>query len=145
STRTRRLSAPAQPKAWTTPRRTPETTLASIAGTAVVVLALPVFLIAGWPGRGWALGAVLWVGSMGFGLLLHRLHSRAGNLAAAGVAAFGMMFRAIAVMVVAFAAAISDPWIGVAAALVYALGYTAELGLSLVAYYTGPPAGKATE
>ena len=131
--------------AWTQPRRAPQTALPAIAGTAVVALALPVFLLGGWPIKGWALGAVLWLGSLGFGLLLSRLHTRTGNLAAAGVAAFGMMFRAIAVMVVVFATAASDPWLGVAAALVYAAGYTAEFGLSLVAYYTGPPAGRAVE
>ncbi len=131
--------------AWTQPRRAPQTALPAIAGTAVVALALPVFLLGGWPIKGWALGAVLWLGSLGFGLLLNRLHSRTGNLAAAGVAAFGMMFRAIAVMVVVFAAAISDTWVGVAAALVYAVAYSAELGLSLIAYYTGPVAGRAAE
>ena len=130
---------------WTQPRRPPETTLPAIAGTVVVALALPVFLLDGWRIRGWALGALLWLASQAFGVLLHRLRTRTGNLAAAGVAAFGMMFRAIAVMVVVFAAAASDACIGVAAALVYALGYTAELGLSLVAYYTGPAAGRAVE
>ena len=132
-------------KACTQPRRPPETALPAIAGTFVVALALPVFLLGDWPLKGWALGAVLWLGSLGFGLLLHRLHTRTGNLAAAGVAAFGMMFRAIAVMVVVFAAAVSDPWLGVAAALVYALAYSAELGLSLIAYYTGPLAGRPTK
>jgi hypothetical protein len=132
-------------RAWTQPRQAPSTTLPAIAGSAVVALALPVFLLEGWRVKGWALGAVLWIASLAFGLLLHRLHTRTGNLAAAGVAAFGMMFRAIAVMVVVFATAASDPWLGVAAALVYAAGYTAELGLSLVAYYTGPPAGRAVE
>jgi len=131
--------------AWSHPRRPPETTLPAIAGTVVVALALPVFLLNGWRIQGWALGALLWLGSQAFGLLLHRLRTRTGNLAAAGVAAFGMMFRAIAVMVVVFAAAVSDPWLGVAAALVYALGYTAELGLSLVSYYTGAAAGRAVE
>jgi hypothetical protein len=29
--------------------------------------------------------------------------------------------------------------------LVYAVAYTAELGLSLVAYYTGPVAGRTAE
>jgi hypothetical protein len=119
--------------------------LPAVAGTAVVFLALPVFLIQGWRIEGWALGAFLWLASQAFGFLLHRLHSRTDNLAAAGVTAFGMMFRAIAVMVVVFVAAASDAWIGLAAALVYALGFTAELGLSLVAYYTGPAAGKAAE
>jgi len=131
--------------AWTQPRRPPDTVLPAIAGTLVVALALPVFVLDGWRIRGWALGAVLWLASQAFGLVLHRLRTRTGNLAAAGVAAFGMMFRAIAVMVVVFAVAASDAWLGVAAALVYALGYTAELGLSLVAYYTGPAAGRAVE
>jgi len=130
--------------AWTNPRRPPDTVLPVVAGSAVVVLALPVFLLVGWPVKGWALGAVLWFGAQGFGLLLHRLRTR-GNLAAAGLAAFGMMFRAIAVMVVVLAAAISDSWLGIAAALVYALAYTAELGLSLVSYYTGPAAGRTAE
>jgi hypothetical protein len=130
--------------AWTNPRRPPDAVLPAVAGSAVVVLALPVFLLAGWRIQGWALGAVLWFGAQGFGLLLHRLRTR-GNLAAAGLAAFGMMFRAIAVMVVVLAAAISDPWLGIAAALVYALAYTAELGLSLVSYYTGPAAGRTAE
>jgi hypothetical protein len=130
---------------WTQPRSAPDTTLPAIAGTVVVFLALPVFLIQGWRIEGWALGAFLWLASQAFGFLLHRLHSRTDNLAAAGVTAFGMMFRAIAVMVVVFAAAASDAWVGLAAALVYALGFTAELGLSLVVYYTGPTAGKAAE
>ena len=131
--------------AWTQPRQPPPTLLPVIAGSIIVVLALPVFLLNGWRLQGWALGAVLWVASQAFGVLLHRLRTRTGNLAAAGVAAFGMMFRAIAVMVVVFAAVVSDPWLGVAAALVYALAYSAELGLSLIAYYTGPLAGRPTK
>jgi hypothetical protein len=107
----------------------------------VIGLALPIFLIAGWRVEGWALGAVLWIGSELFGALLLRLRTRTGNLAAAGVVAFGMLFRAIAVMVVLFAVAVSDKWLGLAAALTYAAAYSATLGLSLVGYYTGPKAG----
>ncbi len=107
----------------------------------VVALALPVFLLAGWRVTGWAIGAVLWVGSEAFGALLTRLRTRTGNLAAAGVVAFGMLFRAIAVMVVVFAVAVSDKWLGLAAALTYAAAYSAALGLQLVAYYTSPKAG----
>ena len=61
--------------AWTNPRRPPDTVLPAVAGSAVVVLALPVFLLAGWNIKGWALGAVLWFGAQGFGLLLHRLRT----------------------------------------------------------------------
>jgi small-conductance mechanosensitive channel len=127
--------------AWTEPRTAPPTLLPAIAGVFVIALALPVFLIAGWRVSGWALGAVLWAGSEAFGALLSRLQTRTGNLAAAGVVAFGMLFRAIAVMVVVFAVAVSDKWLGLAAALTYAAGYSANLGLQLVAYYTGPKAG----
>jgi hypothetical protein len=105
------------------------------AAAFVVALALPIFLLAGWRVSGWALGAVLWVGTQAFGLLLARLRTGVGNLAASGVVAFGMMFRAIAVMVVVFAVAVSDASLGVAAALVYALAYTVELSLSLVTYF----------
>ena len=129
------------PGAWTEPRTAPPTLLPASAGGLVVLVALPVFLIAGWRFEGWLLGAVLWFGSEAFGALLTRLRTRTGNLAAAGVVAFGMLFRAIAVMVVVFAVAVSDKWLGLAAALVYAAGYSAALGLQLIAYYTGPKAG----
>ena len=109
----------------------------------MLVVALPLFLLAGWPVAGWAIGAVLWLGSEALGLVLTRLQQRTGNLAAAGVVAFGMLFRAVAVMVVVFAVAVSDKWLGLAAALTYAAGYSAALGLSLVAYYSGPKAGTA--
>ncbi len=117
--------------------------LPAVAGALVVGIALPLFLLAGWRVTGWAIGAVLWFGSEAFGLILTRLRTRTGNLAAAGVAAFGMLFRAIAVMAVVFAVALSDKWLGLAAALTYAAAYSATLGLSLVVYYTNPAAGRA--
>ena len=129
--------------AWTDPRTAPPTFLPAVAGAIVVLLALPIFLIAGWRVEGWALGAVLWFGSEAFGMVLTRLRTRTGNLAAAGVVAFGMLFRAIAVMVVVFAVAVSDKWLGLAAALTYAAGYSATLGLQLITYYSGPKAGAA--
>jgi hypothetical protein len=129
------------PTSWTEPRTAPPTLLPAIAGAIVIVVALPLFLITGWRVSGWAIGAVLWLGSEAFGAVLTRLRTRTGNLAAAGVVAFGMLFRAIGVMVVVFAVAVSDKWLGLAAALVYGAGYSAALGLQLVAYYTGPKAG----
>jgi hypothetical protein len=129
--------------AWTEPRVAPPSLLPAVAGAVVLVIALPLFLLAGWPVEGWAIGAVLWAGSEALGAIVTRLRSRTGNLAAAGVAGFLMLFRAIAVMVVVFAVAITDKWVGLAAALTYAAGYSAALGLQLTAYFSGPPAGKA--
>ena len=125
----------------TEPRQAPPALLPAVAGGIVIAIALPIFLLAGWRVTGWALGAVLWLGSEALGWVLTRLRSRTGNLAAAGVVAFGMLFRAIAVMVVVFAVAVSDKWLGLAAALTYAAGYSATFGLQLIAYFTGPKAG----
>src|SRR5437867_2039181 len=80
---------------------------------------------------------VLGVGGELFGLLLGRLPLGAANLARAGVVAFGMMFRAIAVMVILVAIAVSDARLALSAAVVYALAYTLELGVSLISYFGG--------
>jgi hypothetical protein len=71
--------------------------------------------------------------------LLARFAPSSDNLASSGVLAFGMMARLLAVLVVLLAVASSDPDLGLAAALVYALAYTAELALSLVGYYSQEP------
>jgi hypothetical protein len=123
---------------WATPRPIPGRLVPVAAGGAVVALALPVFAAAGWPLRGWALGSILWLGAQALGLLLSRLSLGADNLAASGVRGVGMMFRPVAVMVVVIAVAASDPEVGVAAGLLYALAYSLELGLSLLTYFGSP-------
>lgn len=119
------------------PRPAPGRVLPVAAGAAVIALALPVFVVAGWRVQGWALGAVLWAGSQALGLLLGRMRTGMNHLAASGVVAFGMMFRAIAVMVVVLAVAVSEPRLALAAALLYALAYTLELAVSLASYFGG--------
>ena len=120
---------------WATPRPIPSRLVPVAGGAAVIALALPVFAAAGWPLRGWALGAILWLVAQALGLLLSRLQLGADNLAASGVRGVGMMFRPVAVMVVVIAVAASDAEVGVAAGLLYALAYTLELGLSLLTYF----------
>jgi hypothetical protein len=115
----------------------PSMSMPIVAGSAVVALALPVFLIAGWPIKGWVLGAVLWAASMALGLLLLRLRVGADSLGSSGAVAFGLVFRGIAVMIVAIAVAATNPSVGLAAALMYALAYTLELGVSIMAYFGG--------
>jgi hypothetical protein len=123
---------------WATPRPVPSRVLPAAAGAGVVSLALPVFAVAGWPLRGWALGAVLWLAAQALALLLSRLGLGTDSLAAAGVRGVGTMFRPVAVMVVVIAVAAANPEVGVAAGLLYALAYTLELGLSLLAYFGSP-------
>jgi hypothetical protein len=51
--------------------------------------------------------------------------------------AFGLTFKAVVVLAVLFATAVSHPHLALAAALVYVLAYTFELGLALAAYFGG--------
>ena len=117
----------------------PASRLPALAAGAAVALALPVFLAAGWRLSGWLLGAVLWGVGQLLGLLLARLPTGASNLAGSSVQGIGMMFRGVAVMVVLIAVAVSDANLAIAAAGVYALGYTLELALSLLTYFSGEP------
>ena len=121
------------------PRPIPRRLAPALGGGLVIALALPIFLLAGWPLSGWAIAALLWVGSQALGLLLSRLSPSADNIAGSGVLAFGMMIRMLAVLVVLLVVVASDKDVGLAAALVYGLAYTAELGLSLAGYYSQEP------
>jgi hypothetical protein len=123
----------------TTPRPQPGRLVPAVAGAVAVFLALPVFLLASLPVLGWVLGAVLWLGGQAVGLLLSRLPLGLGSLGASGVVGLGMMARAGAVMVPLIAVATVRPSLALAGALVYALAYSVELGLSLLAYFAAEP------
>jgi hypothetical protein len=118
-----------------TPRPVPGRLVPALAGSAVVVLALPVFAAAGWPLRGWVLGATLWLAGQLFALLLTRLPLGTGNLAAAGMRGIGTSFRALLIGIPLVAVTIADEGVGVAAAAVYVLAFTVELAVSLVEYF----------
>jgi hypothetical protein len=106
-----------------------------LAGTGLIVLALPVFAIAGWPLRGWALAATLWIAAQALAFLLTRLPLDEGNLAASGVRGIGMSFRAFIVGIPLVAVTVADSQIGLAATIVYVLAYTLELAVSLVTFF----------
>jgi hypothetical protein len=108
------------------------------AGAALFLVALPVFLVAGWNMKAWVLAAVLWLAGEALGLALGRLRVGVDATGSSGVVAFGMMFRAIAVMIVLLAVAVSHPHLALTAALLYAAAYTLELGVSLLTFFTGP-------
>jgi hypothetical protein len=122
---------------FSTPRALPSRLAPTLAGSAVVALALPIFAVAGWPLRGWALAAVLWLAAQAFGLLLARLPSGADNLAAAGMRGIGTTSRALLVGIPLVVATVSDERVGIAAAIVYALAFTVELAVGLVEYFGG--------
>lgn len=122
---------------FASPRPIPGRLVPAISGAAVVVLALPVILIAGWSVRGWALAAVLWLGATLFALLLTRLPLGTGNLAAAGMRGIGTSMRAFLVGVPLVAITVADERLGLTAAIVYALAYTVELAVGILSYFSG--------
>lgn len=122
---------------FSTPRPLPSRLAPTIAGGAIIALALPVFLVAGWPLQGWLLAAVLWVASEIVALLLARLPDSPDNLAAAGMRGLGTTSRALLVGVVLVIVTVSNETVGIAAAILYAIAFTAELGVGLLTYFGG--------
>ncbi len=120
---------------FSTPRPVPSSWLPALGGTAVIVIALPVFLVAGWPMVSWAIAAVLWAVFVAIGVLLEHLPLGMGNLASAGVVAVGRMFRAAGLVGILIIITVSDSDIGFPAAIVYAIAFSVEFGLSLHAYF----------
>jgi hypothetical protein len=119
------------------PRPLPQGYLPLVAGGLVVVLALPVFVLAGWPLDAWALAAGLWVAGQLVALVLRQLPLGMGNLGSSGAVALGRMFRTVAIMVVLIVITAANKSLGLPAVAVYALAYTVEFGTSLVTYFGG--------
>jgi hypothetical protein len=120
---------------FATPRPSPGRLVPALGALVMLLLALPIFLLAGWPVAAWGLGALLWVGLEALDLVLTRLRGKTGNVAASAVLAFGLSFKALVVLAVLVAAAATRPHFAAAAAIVYVLAYTFQLGLSLITYF----------
>jgi uncharacterized membrane protein YiaA len=95
------------------------------------------FAVAGWPLGGWALAAVLWVAAEIFAAVLARLPGRPDNLAAAGMRGIGTTSRALLVGIVLVIVTVSNESVGLAAAILYAIAFTVELGVGLATYFGG--------
>ena len=122
---------------FASPHPIPTRRAPALAGTAVVLLALPLFLAAGWRLAAWGIAAALWVAYQAIGAWLDRVPLKGDNLAAAGLVAFGRMTRAVALVAILIAVAITDSGLGLPAAVVYAVAFTVEFGWSLASYFAG--------
>ncbi len=120
-----------------TPRPVPRKLAPALAALLVLGVALVVFLVAGWDVRGWALGAVLWAGMRAISLLVDHVRKDASPAAGGGLHAFELVFKGLAVLVVLLAVATTNEDLALPAILVFALAYSAELGLSLASYFGG--------
>jgi uncharacterized membrane protein YiaA len=120
---------------FTTPRPLPGRLGPIIAAGTIIVLALPVFVVAGWPLAGWLLAAVLWAAAEIFAAVLARLPGRPDNLAASSMRGIGTTSRSFLVGIVLLAVTVSNQPVGLSAALLYATAFTVELGIGLAAYF----------
>jgi peptidoglycan/LPS O-acetylase OafA/YrhL len=122
---------------FSTPRPLPSRLASTLAGATVLALALPVFGVAGWELRAWALAAVLWLGATIFAYVLQRLAGGTDNLAAAGMRGIGTTSRGLLVGIPLVIVTVSDESLGIAAALLYAVVFTVELAVGLATYFGG--------
>jgi hypothetical protein len=122
---------------FSTPRPLPSRIGPTVAGGTIIALALPIFAIAGWPLQGWALAAALWAAAEVFALVLARLPNSPDNLAAAGMRGIGTTSRGLLVGVVLVIVTVSNETVGLSAAILYAIAFTAELGVGVATYFGG--------
>jgi hypothetical protein len=121
---------------FSTPRDEPGHVLPAVGGAVILLLALPIYAMLGWSIAGWGLATVLWLGLHGLDYVLARVRRPQPNsVGNAGVQAFGLFFKVIAILVVLFAALAANQDVALTAALTYGLAYTFELGLSLASYF----------
>jgi hypothetical protein len=124
-----------------TPRPAPGRLAPALAGTAVVLVALPVIVLGGWSLTGWGIAAGLWAVFQAIGLLLGRLRVGIGSVGSAGVVGIGRTLRAAGLVVVLIVITATNASIGLPAAIVYALAFTAEFISSLLLYLGGETLG----
>jgi hypothetical protein len=122
---------------FSTPRAVPGRAAPTIAAGTIIVLALPVFAVAGWSLTGWLLAAVLWIGAETFASVLSRLSGDPSNLAAASLRGIGTTSRALLVGIPFVVVTVSNKPVGLSAALLYAVAFTAELAVGLATYFGG--------
>jgi len=115
----------------------PSRNVPMLAGTAVVVLGLPVFVIAGWELGAWALAAGAWAFFQGVGYLLARVSIGMDKLGNSGLVAMGRMLRTIVLMTVLVVVTTRDTSLGLQAAVVFGIAFTVELALSMITYLGG--------
>jgi hypothetical protein len=129
------------PRVLETPRPVPNRLVPALVGTAVIVLALPVYVLAGWPLGAWVLAAVLWAVFQLIGVVLGRLPMGIETLRATGVVGFGRMFRVIALMTILVVVTTRNESFGLSAALLFAIAFSVEFALSLSSYFDGEARG----
>jgi hypothetical protein len=121
---------------FSTPRPVPGRRVPALAGAAVILLGLPIFLVGGFSLKGWALAAALWAAGEALSVWLRRIPTGADELRKSGMVALAMSFRGIGVIVVLLAVTVANRGVGLSAFVLYALAYTLMFSISLLEYFT---------
>lgn len=107
---------------------------------SVAVVALPVFLIAGWPLLGWAAAVVIWtLQRLMQGVIQHRANRSDDPRTIVGLTAGSMIARGWLVAATIFVVGLSDKRAGLAAALLVIALFTVYLAAELI---SGPLADR---
>jgi len=121
---------------FSTPRPVPGRRVPALAGAAVILLGLPIFLVGGFSLKGWALAAALWAAGEALSVWLRRIPTGADELRKSGMVALAMSFRGIGVIVVLLAVTVANRGVGLSAFVLYALAYTLMFSILLLEYFT---------
>ena len=122
---------------FTTPRPVPGRRIPALAAAAVVLLALPVVAVGGFPIAGWGLAAVLWLAGELLVRFLGRLPVGPDNVMSSAIVGITTALRGIGVMIVLLFVTVVNRDVGITAVAVYALAYSLSLAVSLVEYFLG--------
>jgi hypothetical protein len=99
----------------------------------LLVLALPVFLVAGWPLAGYAAGGGAWLAQRGLQVLLNRRAAASDDpRAVVGITVGSMIGRGWLVALTIFAVGLSDEDAGLAAAVLVIVLFTAYFTVSMI-------------
>jgi hypothetical protein len=99
----------------------------------LLVLALPVFIVAGWPLAGYAAGGGAWLAQRGIQVLLNRRAAASDDpRAVVGITVGSMVGRGWLVALTIFAVGLSDEDAGLAAAVLVIVLFTAYFTVSMI-------------
>jgi hypothetical protein len=116
------------------------------ADLALLVLALPLFLLAGWPLAGYAVGAGVWLAQRGLQIAASRrvrvAEGRGDRRGALGIMAGSTLARVWLIALAVLLVGLEEREAGLAAALLSAALFTVYLGAQFAIRLLAPPASR---
>ena len=112
----------------------PQTLAAHNLDAIVAILAVPVFLIAGWPLEGWFWATALWATNRYLQSVIERRAARMGALRGVGVLGASMLFRPWIGMLALFLITKDDRALAVSSTLLFILLVTIDIATRVLTH-----------